>query len=185
MAGVVEAKAELERESVALSPVEATPERLIELTKDIFSKGYGDVELIGKVDDSQICYVELIDTNGATSFVELADDTKLTLVNSNYAIEDGVLCESITVQSSNPQALEVLDRWTRVEADYFNLIDEETTPPLQQLDALVAAARKIASSLGEPEKLQFILRPTELHDNLLRALMEARGVRLERVEQDS
>lgn len=181
---VKEARIKLEQESVVLSPLEADPKRLIQLARGIFSKGYSDVELIGKIGDAQICYGELIDAGDATSFTELSDEVKSDLLNADYLIEDGVISESATLQTSNPKAWEMLDRWIRADADYFNLRNEENVSPSQQIEALVNGAKAIAAASDDMENLQFILRPTELHNNLLRALIESRGLRLDRAERD-
>ncbi len=184
MAGVKEARLALERESIVLPSSEATSARLIELTKGLFSKGYKDVELIGKVAEAQVCYIDLLDVDGATGYEDLAEDVKLNLVNDRCVVEDGVVCDSLTVQATNPKAWDKLSGWMKVDTDYFNLNDEEITPPPVQIQALIDAGKAIAESLNEPDKLEFILRPTELHDNLLKAIMEARGVEMRRVARN-
>lgn len=181
MSGVEEARLRLEKASIGLSAAEATSAKVIELTKELFSKGYKDVELIGKVTDAQICYVNLLDAGHAENYQNLDEDIKLSLLNDSYIIEDGIISDSATIQSSNPKVSEKLSLWLRAESDYFNLKDEEDRAPSEQVEALVGAAKLIADGSGGTENLDFILRPTELHNDLLRALMEARGVVINRI----
>ncbi|MCL6472348.1 MAG: hypothetical protein K6T91_05995 [Firmicutes bacterium] len=184
VAGVEEAKLALEKESVVLPASEATPATIIDSTKRIFSKGYKGVELIGKVGDAQICFIELMDTDGATNFDELGEDIKLNLMNDSALIEDGMIADSATVQATNPKSWDRLSGWIRVDNDYFNIKDEENMPPSKQIEALLEAGMAIAESLDGQGKLDLILRPTELHTALLKALMEARGVEMRRIEQN-
>jgi len=183
MTTVGEAKARLEQESIVISSPEATVEKIIRITKAMFFKGYDSVEFIGKVADAQICYIELINAGNAASFEEIAPAVKINLLNVDYIIEDGIVSESATLQASNSKVWEQLDQWTKADSDYFNLKNEESTPPSQQIEALIAASEVIANGSDELEKLQFILRPTRLHEDLLKALMEARGLKMSRVEQ--
>ncbi|MHB8842567.1 MAG: hypothetical protein ACYC56_12415 [Candidatus Aquicultor sp.] len=182
MAGVDEARLHLERESVVLSPAEASLARIIEATKGLFSRGYGDVELIGKVADKQVCYINLLDAGSASSYNELSEETRLGLENATYVVKDGIVGDSLMVQATTPEAQQRLGDWKRDESDYFTLEAEARMSPVEQIEALIEAAAAVAASSGELEKLDFILRPTVLHDNLLRAIMEARGVELRRVE---
>jgi len=183
MAGVDEARLHLERESILLSPGEASMARVIEATKDLFLRGYGDVELIGKVADKQVCYINLLDAGNASSYNELSEETKLGLENANYVVRDGIVGDSLMVQATTPEAQQSLGDWKRDESDYFTLEAEARISPVEQIEALIKAAEAVAVSSGELEKLDFILRPTALHNNLLRAIMEARGVGMRRVEQ--
>lgn len=180
---VEDARVRLERESIVLPPTEANPVRIIEATKDLFLRGYGDVELIGTVVDRQVCYINLLDAGNAASYHELSNELKLSLVNASYVVKDGIVCDSLMVQASTPEARERLGDWKRDESDYFTLDTEEHMSPAEQIEALIRAAEAVAISSGELKKLVFILRPTILHDNLLKALMEARGVEMRRVEQ--
>ncbi len=184
MAGVEEARLALERESFVIPSSEATPAKLVELTKSLFSKGYKDVELIGKVAEAQVCYIDFLEADGAVGYDDLAEDIKLNLANDRYVVEDGIVCDSLTVQATNPKAWGKFSGWTKADTDYFSLNDEESTPPSVQIQALIDAGKTIAESLDEPDKLEFILRPTELHDNLLKAIMEARGVEMRRIERN-
>jgi len=182
VSGVEEARLALEKGSFVIPFSEAAPGIFLELTKRLFSKGYDDVEIIGKIADAQICYVDLLNSGGAATYQELQEDIKLNLTNTNYAIENGIISDSATVQATDPRAWEMLDQWERTDADYFTLKNEESLSPAKQIELLIQAARAVASVNGEVEKLDFILRPTELHDNLLKAIMEARGVKMERIE---
>lgn len=182
--GIEEAKLALEKESVVLPSSEATPAALIKNVKQMFSKGYKEVELIGKAGDAQICFIELMDAGSATDFSELDEDIKLNLMKDSALIEDGIIADSATVQATNPKVWARLSGWIRADNDYFNINGEENMAPSRQLEALLEAGKAIAESLDNEGKLDLILRPTELHTALLRALMEARGVEMRRVEQN-
>lgn len=185
MSGVDEARQELENQSIVVSSSEVTSSMLIASTKDIFSKGYGDVELIAKIGDAQIAYIELMDAGEAKDYQGLAEEIRLNLLNDSYIVENGIVSDSLTIQALTQQAqeeLSQLDQWNNDESNYFSLHDEESMPPTQQIEALIDITKSIASSTDELNKLQFVLRPTVLHENLLKALMASRGIKLGRIE---
>lgn len=183
MSGVDEARLALEKDSVSLPLSEANATRIIELTKSLFSKGYDDIELIGKVEDAQICYINLLDADGAQSYEELREEVKLNLVNTRCVAEDGIVADSATVQATDPKAQEKLVSWVRTESDYFSPAGEEDMAPSQQINVLIEASRTIANVSAKDDKVAFIIRPTILHENLMKAIMEARGVKFERTEK--
>lgn len=188
MSGVDEARQELENQSIIVSSSEVTSSMLIAGTKDLFSKGYGDVELIAKIGDAQIAYIELMDAGEAKDYQELAEEIRLNLLNDSYIIENGIVGDSLTIQALTQHAqeeLSQLDQWKNDESNYFSLNNEEGLSPTQQIEALINVTKSIANSTNELNKLQFLLRPTVLHENLLKALMDLRGIKFDRIELDS
>lgn len=179
---LAETKAELERETVIVAEREVSADRLVETAREMFGRGRSEVEVVVKVRSVQIGYIELYDTGGATTFAEVSDSVKLNLANLEYTIEEGIIAESATLQASNPGARGELHAWVNTESDYFDLKNEQQKSATEQLDALIAATRSIASATDELDQLEFLMRPTELHSAFLKALMEAKGLKMERTE---
>ena len=182
VATIEETKANLERESVIVSERDVSAAMLVALAKGMFDSGRSEVELVVKVGSVQIGYIELYDAGGATSFAEVSDSIKLNLAKLEYSIDQGIIAESVTLQASNPGARGGLYAWVNTESDYFDLKDEQHKSATEQLDALIAATRSIAAATDEHDRLEFLMRPTELHSAFLKALMEAKGLKLERTE---
>ena len=182
VATLAETKAELERETVIVAEREVSAARLVATAKEMFGRGRGEVEVVVKVGSVQIGYIELYDTGGATTFAEVSDSVKLNLANLEYTLEEGIIAESATLQASNPGARGELQAWVNTESDYFDLRNEQRKSATEQLDALIAATRSIAAATDELDRLDFLIRPTELHSAFLKALMEAKGLKMERTE---
>jgi len=185
MSEVDEARQELEDQSIVVASSEVTSNILVSGIKSIFSKGYGDVEMIAKIGDIQIAYIELKDAGEAKDYRDLSEEIRLNLLNDSYIIEDGIVSDSLTVQAITQQAqdeLSRLDQWNNDESNYFSLNNEESLSPTRQIEALIDITKSIANSTNELNKLQFLLRPTVLHENLLKALMGLRGIKFDRVE---
>ncbi|MDP2210161.1 MAG: hypothetical protein Q8J63_00270 [Candidatus Aquicultor sp.] len=182
MATIEETKAQLERESVTVSERDVSAAKLVALAKGMFESGRSNVEVVVKLGSVQIGYIELYDAGGATTFAEVSDSVKLNLANLEYSIEEGMIAESVTLQASNPGARGGLYAWVNTESDYFDLKNEQQKSAVEQLDALIAATRSIAAATDELDRLEFLMRPAELHSAFLKALMDAKGLKFERTE---
>ncbi|MDI6817643.1 MAG: hypothetical protein QME41_10765 [Actinomycetota bacterium] len=182
MATLAEIKEELERESVIVLDRDVSASKLVALAKGMFNNGRSDVEVVVKLGSVQIGYIELYDAGGATTFAEVSDSVKLNLANLEYSIDEGIIAESATLQASNPGARGELHAWVNTESDYFDLKNEQQKSAAEQLDALIAATRSIAAATDELDRLEFLMRPAELHSAFLKALMEAKGLKFERTE---